>query len=406
MSLPKERIAYLLQTYTSKKATVQEEQELMEWMHEAQEDSELKAYVETLWEQSGTDFSYVNWDNMYDNIIHSEQFAMTPEPKPKPVRWINYRWVAAAAAILVLFASGTYLLLAPARQNQPVANHDYQPAKDVAPPATNKAFLTLANGKIIILDNASMGSLATKGATNATKTNDGELVYTARTETAVEYHTLNVPKGSKPMQLQLADGSEVWLNAASSITFPNVFAGAERRVTVTGEAYFEVTKNAGKKFIVEANGTTTEVLGTHFNINAYKDEPVVRVTLLEGSVKVSRKSAVSSWQSALLKPGQQAVVNEGLTPNTQHLTLNTPDLNQVMAWKNGMFEFNETDVQTIMRQIERWYDVEVVFDDKVTQHFNGSIQRQVNASKVLDMLEKTGGARFSIEGKKVVVKKY
>lgn len=398
MSLPEKRIAYLFEIYTSRKATVQEEQELMEWMYEAQEDSELKAYVENLWGQhrSGTDFSYVNWDSMYDKVISDQSLSIVPGPKHKSIRWINYRWMSVAAAILVLLAFGSYLLVTSGHSGQPVANLEKQPAKDVAPPATNKAFLTLADGKIIILDSAGMGSLAMEGAANASKVNDGKLVYAAKTETVVEYHTLNVPKGSKPLQLQLADGSEVWLNAASSITFPNVFTGSERKVSVTGEAYFEVAKHSGKKFLVEANGSTTEVLGTHFNINAYKDEPAVRITLLEGSVKIHSGNKVG-----LLKPGQQAGLANG-NINIQG-NVNTDD---VMAWKNGMFEFNETDIQTIMRQVERWYDVEVVFDGTVTQHFNGSIQRQMNASKVLGMLEKTGGVRFSIEGKRVVVKKY
>jgi ferric-dicitrate binding protein FerR (iron transport regulator) len=208
----------------------------------------------------------------------------------------------------------------------------------------------------------------------------------------VEYHTLNVPKGSKPMEVQLADGSQVWLNAASSITFPTRFSGDDRRVSITGEAYFEVSKDAGKKFLVSTNATTTEVLGTHFNINAYGNEPSVKITLLEGSVRVN---------GSIIQPGQQALSAKGSVTVVDDI-----NIEQVMAWKNGMFEFNETDIQTIMRQIERWYDVEVVFDGTITQHFNGTIPRQVNASKVLGMLEKTGGVRFSIEGKKVLVKKY
>jgi hypothetical protein len=399
MSSPNQRIAYLLQAYTTHKATVQEEQELMDWMHEAQEDAELKTYLDTLWEQyqPATDYSYVNWDRMFDNVIHNDQpLSIAPDPKRSPIRWFNNRWMAAAAAIILLLASVTYFLLTPGHKSQAVANQDHQPINDVAPPATNKASLTLANGKVIILDKAGMGSLATQGAANASKVNEDALAYTANADAAVEYHTLNVPKGSKPMQLQLADGSEVWLNAASTITFPTVFANGDRKVSVTGEAYFEVTKNAGQKFLVEANGTTTEVLGTHFNINAYKDEPAVKITLLEGSVKVH-----SANKEGLLKPGQQASLANATI--SVHDNIN---IDEVMAWKNGLFEFNETDIQTIMRQIERWYDVEIVFEDKLTQHFNGSIQRQVNASKVLTMLEKTGGLRYSIEGKKVMIRKY
>lgn len=398
MSLSKDRIAYLLEAYTSQKATAREEQELMEWMQEAQEDSELKAYIESLWQQrpSGSTSSHVNWDQMFNNVIHSDKvFSIAPEPKRKVIRWPR---VAAAAAILVLVGTAAYFLLPSGKDNPPVAKKEEQaPIHDVAPPVTNKATLTLANGKVIILDSASTGSLAMQGAGNASKVNEGELAYTATSVTTVEYHTLNVPKGSKPMQLQLADGSEVWLNAASSITFPNVFTGSERKVSVIGEAYFEVAKNAAMPFKVSKGETVITVLGTHFNVNAYDGENDIKVTLLEGSVKVN-----NAIGSVTIQPGQQARINSNHTPQT----INGIDVEQVMAWKNGRFEFNETDIQTIMRQIERWYDVEIVYDGKITQHFNGSIPRQVNASKVLQMLEKTGGVRFSIDGKKVMVKKY
>lgn len=389
MSLPKERIAYLLEAYTSQKATVLEEQELIEWIQEANEDSELKAYMQNLWGQYSPekDFSYVNWDKMFDSITKSDK-VFSIAPRPRRIRWIRI----AAAAVLGIVAIGVYLLQMPTPTGQQSAKIKIQqPASDVAPPATNKATLTLGNGRVIVFDNAGTGSLAPQGAVNASKINEGKLVY-ANVASMVEYHTLNVPRGSKPMQLTLTDGSEVWLNAASSITFPTIFSGNERNVSITGEAYFEVAKNTSKKFLVSANGTTTEVLGTHFNINAYGNESSVKVTLLEGSVQVN---------GSVIKPRQQALSENG---NVQ--VIDAVNIEQVMAWKNGMFEFNETDIQSIMRQIERWYDVDVMFDDTITQHFNGTIQRQVNASKILNMLEKTGGVRFSIEGKKVKVKKY
>lgn len=398
MPLSNERIAYLLEAYTSQKATAREEQELMEWIQEAPEDSELKAYIEGLWEQRqpATGSGHVNWDQIFNNVIQSDKvFSIAPQPKRKLIRWPR---VAAAAAILVLISTATYFLLSSRKDHPPIAKTEQQtPVNDITPPVTNKATLTLANGKVIILDSAGTGSLAKQGAGNASKVNEGELAYTATSETKVEYHTLHVPKGSKPMQLQLADGSEVWLNAASSITFPNVFTGNERKVAVTGEAYFEVAKNAAMPFKVSKGQTVVTVLGTHFNVNAYDDESDIKVTLLEGSVKVT--NAVGS---VMIQPGQQARITSNLKPQA----VNDIDVEQVMAWKNGRFEFNETDIQTVMRQIERWYDVEIVYDGKVTQHFNGSIPRQVNTSKVLQMLEKTGGVRFSIDGNKVMVKKY
>lgn len=390
MSSTKERIAYLLEAYTSMKATVQEERELMEWIQEAKADSELKEYIRQLWSQheSVPDFKYVNWNKMFDGVVGSDKvYSITPGSKR--IRWPR---IAAAASILLVVATGVYLLLLPKNSNQPVAVvQSQQTATDVAAPTSNKSTLTLGNGRVVVLDSTGTGSLATQGAASASKVNQDELVYNTSTS-EVEYHTLNVPRGSRPMQLQLADGSEVWLNAASSITFPTIFTGDERRVSITGEAYFEVTKNSGKKFIVSTNGTSTEVLGTHFNVNAYGNEPSVRVTLLEGSVRVN---------GSVIKPGQQALTFNGHTEVKGNI-----NMEEVMAWKNGLFEFNQTDIQTIMRQIERWYDVDVVFDGTVTQDFHGIIPRKVNVSKVLNMLEKTGGVRFYIEGKKVLVKNY
>jgi ferric-dicitrate binding protein FerR (iron transport regulator) len=172
-------------------------------------------------------------------------------------------------------------------------------------------------------------------------------------------------------------------------------------VEITGEAYFEVSHDKTKPFYVSKGNMQVQVLGTHFNVNAYDEE--AKVTLLEGSVKVSAIGPVlSREQSAMLKPGEQAIVAGTHSP----LTIDhSPDLHQVMAWKNGLFEFNETAIQTIMAQIERWYDVQVVYEGPVTQHYNGTIQRQVNVSKVLDMLEKAGGLQFSIQGKRIMVRK-
>ena len=200
----------------------------------------------------------------------------------------------------------------------------------------------------------------------------------------------------------LADGSKVWLNAASSLRFPATFTGSERKVELTGEGYFEVAKNAAMPFKVDVAGKgEVEVLGTHFNINAYEDEATINTTLLEGKIKLtatdSRLPAHDSW---LLSPGQQAQLsaNGGISLNRN------PDTEEVMAWKNGKFHFGEAaDIQTIMRQIARWYDVQVEYKGKVTEHIGGTISRNVNVSKVLEMLEMTGTVNFWVNGKKVTV---
>jgi transmembrane sensor len=397
MLLPNERIAYLLEAYTAKKATAAEEHELMEWLQEAQDDAALKKYIENLWNnhQAGSEANAVDWDSMFNRVLQGDKvYSIAPPAKIKRANWPR---IAAAAAILILLGSAAFWLWpADSDSTSIVENGPVPAAKDVAPPITNKATLTLANGKVIVIGNTAAGPLNAQGVSNASKVSDGELAYSAQAAGTVEYHTLRVPKGSKPMQLQLADGSAVWLNAASSITFPNLFAGPQRTVSVTGEVYFEVKHDAGHPFIVSKGTMQVQVLGTKFNINAYDNDADMRVTLLNGSVKVIYASS-----EALLQPGQQARLT-----NNNIKVQDAVDTDEVMAWKNGLFEFKDTDIQTIMRQVERWYDVEVIFEGNVTQHFNGTIERQVNVSKLLNMLEKTGGIRFAIEGKKVIVRKY
>ncbi|HKZ67792.1 MAG TPA: FecR domain-containing protein, partial [Chitinophagaceae bacterium] len=188
----------------------------------------------------------------------------------------------------------------------------------------------------------------------------------------------------------------VWLNAASSIHFPVVFDGDERRVDITGEAYFEVAKNKQKPFRVEVNGTIVEVLGTHFNINSYADEASINTTLLEGSVRVIKDN-----DQKILSPGQQAQVNT----KGELRSVKGVDTGEVVAWKNNFFSFNNTDIKRLMRQLSRWYDVDIVFKAENTEAvtFNGDISRTVNLSTVLKMLELTGEVSFSIEGKKIIV---
>jgi ferric-dicitrate binding protein FerR (iron transport regulator) len=197
------------------------------------------------------------------------------------------------------------------------------------------------------------------------------------------------------ISVTLADGSRVWLNAGSSIKYPVAFISKERKVEITGEAYFEVAHNASKPFIVTKGETSITVLGTHFNVNTYDDEDALRITLLEGSVAVKRESS-----NVKLKPGEQAVLSA-----TSHslLTTGSVDTDAVMAWKNGFFQFNNTPIDVIMRQVEKWYDVDVVYNGSIKQTFNGKIPRTVNASDLFKILESTGWVHFKIEGKKVMV---
>lgn len=325
--------------------------------------------------------------------------------QPAPVRRISpswFRWAAAAAVLLV--ATATYFLFFHPSQTKPIVQTQDSLKNDVAAPAYTKAVLLLADGKEITLDSTINGQLAMQENISIIKSAGGQLIYKASSSLpgtgTLLMNTLTVPKGSRPLQLTLADGTRIWLNAASSITYPVVFAGNERKVRMSGEAYYEVAKDAGKKFYVAANGVETEVLGTHFNVNAYEDETAINVTLLEGAVKVStiqpqtQSLRQNDGDAQTLSPGQQAQWKNGGAISV----LNGVNTDEVMAWKDGFFDFNGADIQSVMRQLARWYNVEVEFKGKITdKHFSGIISRNNNVSQVLKMLQSTGVIRFEVE---------
>jgi ferric-dicitrate binding protein FerR (iron transport regulator) len=236
--------------------------------------------------------------------------------------------------------------------------------------------------------------LAAQGNTKVLKLN-GRLTYQPSDSGAKTglYNTIATPRGGQ-YQVVLADGSSVWLNAASSLRFPTNFVGKERRVEVKGEAYFEVAKNKAMPFVVVANGAEVQVLGTHFNVKAYDDEAVLRTTLLEGSVKF-----VSGSNTVTLKPGQQSRLKE----NGGVDVVNEIDVDKVVAWKNGYFDFDGESLETITKQLARWYDVEVVGTARIADQFYAEIPRSTKLSDVLHALELTGKVHFQIDGKKVTV---
>jgi ferric-dicitrate binding protein FerR (iron transport regulator) len=296
------------------------------------------------------------------------------------------------------------------RQSRPAQNRDPAVAADHPhdiPPGGNKAILKLADGSEITLDNAQNGTLAQQGNIKIIKLDSGRLAYKGNTHnngSEVLYNTIYTPRGGQ-YQITLPDGSLVWLNAASSLRFPTVFADNERKVELSGEVYFEIAAryNKNKKkvpFIIDiktpsaASNGRIAVLGTHFNVMAYDDEKAVEVTLLEGAVNVSGGQSTSR-----LQPGQQAQLNRqgGLK------VLPDADVNAVMAWKNGMFEFHNADLPAVLRQLSRWYDVDVEYRGAVPpREFKGEIQRDLSLSQVLRILEKNQ-VKISIEGKKMVV---
>lgn len=279
-------------------------------------------------------------------------------------------------------------------------------SKDDVLPGGDKAMLELADGSVVILEKVNNGNLQDQNGTKIIK-QDGRLVYNAaqgNPSDKISYNKISTPKGGQ-YHIILPDGSKVWLNAESALRFPTMFTGNERQVELTGEAYFEVAKlevpfssaetGKMKPFKVQTNDVNIEVLGTHFNVMAYSNEKSVNTTLLEGSVRVSH---LKTNNSQMLKPGQQARINESIK-------IVNVDTEEAIAWKNGFFHFNGADIQTVMGQIERWYNVEVDYEGEITsKHFTGIISREINASKVLDMLELTGGVKFEIKGKRISVK--
>jgi transmembrane sensor len=331
-------------------------------------------------------------------------------------KWMR---IAAAAAVIFILGSGAYWWLARTPKTEVVTNDKkITPVNDVAP-GGNKAILILGDNSAIVLDSAANGNLAQQGSSVVSKTRDGQLKYVGgNSGSEISYNTLKTPRGGQ-YQLVLPDGSKVWLNAASSIRFPTAFTGNERKVEITGEAYFEVVPvplSTGKRlpFIVNilpssggAGGGRVEVLGTHFNVNAYDDEEAIKTTLLEGKVKVQNQSArnqstIGNPQSAILMPGEQAVCTAD-----SRLTIHDKkdvDLESIMAWKNGLFHFENVDLRSVMRQLSRWYDIEVEYKGAVkNEPLFIEVPRNTNLSDVLKVIESTAGLRLTIEGKKVTV---
>lgn len=396
---------------------------------------ELSAFLQALEELDEVAFVQV-YNKLYEIVAQQEpgaideQFKASLEEKlnqlpsvhapvrrmPAKAQWI--KWVA-AAAIILLIAGATYWFTTKntSVKPAPVATKTTTPIN--AEPGGNHATLTLSNGSVIVLDQAKEGDLAQQGGSRIVKSENGQLAYvpSAAAGTSIEYNTITTPRAGQ-YHIILPDGTHVWLNAASSLRFPTAFSGKTREVTLSGEGYFEVTSlplspsRGGEKkpFIVVTTpspggqgGARIEVLGTHFNINAYQDENTIKATLLEGSVRVvSGQWAIGNGQWTMLKPGQQAILSQTSTAS-QPISVQTVDVQQVIAWKNGFFEFNNMSLPAIMRQISRWYDVDVSMEASYPdERFGGRISRKLNLSNITSMLE-TYGVHFKMENGKLIV---
>jgi transmembrane sensor len=308
------------------------------------------------------------------------------------VHFLKTAWVRYAAAIIIIFGISAYLWSTRQKEQPILTENKPTPVKNDVLPGTSRALLTLADGRTIVLDSAANGQLAREEGASIVKNSDGQIVYKAVGKAAaVAHNTMSTPRGGQ-YQLTLPDGTEVWLNAASSITYPTAFMENTRTVKIVGEAYFEVAGNPSKPFIVAVDGKpSVEVLGTHFNVNAYTDEPVVATTLLEGSVRTGNR---------ILRPGQQARINASNTITIdEHV-----DVNKAMAWKNGVFNFEGADLKTVMRQLSRWYDLDVEYASGVPPvEFGGKLKRDLNLSQILKVLENSA-VNFDLEGRRLIVK--
>lgn len=306
---------------------------------------------------------------------------------------IIYTRVAVAATILMAIGLSFYFLtdqIAP-----PVIAPETVAYEDKVEPGGNKAYLTLADGQKIDLDEIEEGAVLEQQGFKVVKRLDGELVYeiTGTTSDGMSSgnNTVETPIGGQ-YQVLLPDGTKVWLNSSSSLEYPIRFSATERKVKLTGEGYFEVASNREKPFRVVSGKQTIEVLGTKFNINTYKDESALKTTLLEGSVRVSLGNA-----SRILKPGEQAIVGEGIR-------VEKVDTEQVIAWYKGDFYFDGAELKNIMRQIGRWYDVDIEYvNDVGNVRFGGSISRSKDIKEVLKVLSMTQGVNFKLEGRRVMV---
>jgi transmembrane sensor len=375
----------LLQRYLAGDCTAEEKELLEAWWAELQ--------AEFQWEVPAGQEGVV-----HDRMLSRIKAELGGELVKVPVRRMEWRrYAGIAAAVLVIAAGGWFWW--PRHSAQSV---DDSPITIEAPPGGDRAVLRLGNGKLVVLDSAANGMLAIQGKNRIMK-QDGQLDYQGSgkgegtAEKTVLINTLAIPRGGQ-YKLILADGTKVWLDAASSITYPTAFVGKKRQVSVTGEAYFEVAHHPDMPFEVKVQGQVIRDIGTAFNINAYTDEPTMKITLASGAVTVSSAGSAGGAMVELRQAGQQAEYKDG-----QLQPVHDVDLTAVLAWKNGLFYLTSADIATVMRQVGRWYDVDIQFEKGIPAgHITGEVPRNTMLSTTLQVL-RTSGVHFTTEGKAIHV---
>ncbi|MBO9727335.1 MAG: FecR domain-containing protein [Chitinophaga sp.] len=382
------RIKYLVEKYFDDTATDAEREELAVWIDTTATQEELEEALGDAW---ASHVPHTAMPDVMSDRIEKALFSTVPEKQP--ARIIRYGWWAAASVLLL--GAGSWWALRHTHTTTPVIADKQSRYKNEVAPGGNKATLTLADGSVITLDSAGNGLLAQQGNIKIVKQRNGELTYEGSGAGEKMYNKMVTPRGGQ-YRLTLPDGTIAWLNAASSISFPAAFSGDNRKVNITGEVYFEVAMDVHHPFVVNAGAVDITVLGTRFNVNAYEQLPDIRTTLLDGGVKVS-----SAGANTILKPGQQAQVNH----HGALLVMNNVDTDEIIAWKNGFFQFTDADMPTVMQQIEQWYDVKVSYEGAIPKRsFGGGMQRSLPLSEVLSILE-ANDVKFKIEGKNITVLK-
>ncbi|MEZ2445689.1 FecR domain-containing protein [Chitinophaga sp. RCC_12] len=384
----------LLQRWQQRTCSPQEALELMDYLRDKDSDRTLLNEMQAAFRQVKPDngsHSGEPGERVRKGLLQHIQGAPVISMSRYRRNYGPFKLAAAAAVIIGLALPAIYFFRQPAVN--PVATAVKKAPADVAP-GQHKAVLTLANGEKIVLDSAGIQQLAQQG-NSAIRNQGGQLVYvkTKGANSAPIYNTLTTAAG-ETYPLVLADGSRIWLNAASSIRFPATFSGDERRIELTGEAYFEIAHDAHRPFRIQVNQMTVDVLGTNFNINSYADEATINTTLLEGAVKINSKKG-----SIQLAPGEQSQVS----PNGNVKRVTGVNTAEIIAWKEGYFQFESTDLTTVLRQFSHWYDVEIVYEGNIKpRKFFGMISRRSSLVNVLKMLN-ANDVNYRLEGKKLIV---
>ncbi|MNK50590.1 fec operon regulator FecR [compost metagenome] len=394
------RLQFLLKLLVDHEINEQELEELASLLSQPDNEEAIDAQFKNTWDNVGAQEELS--ESLYSKITDHPRFSVALHqekvPKIKPNRILNL-WYYAAATVLVCCSVGLGIYFYQSGGGHPQKAIRMQHAQLSGKSKKEKAYvtLTLSSGKELALDEAAVGKIVTEDHVVITKSKDGQLVYDlSKTvdDGNLAYNTITTPVGSN-YQVVLSDGTKVWLNAKSSLKFPVVFKGAERRVELSGEAYFEVAHNKKQPFLLTAKEMNVQVLGTHFNVSAYDDDQTVKASLLEGTIKANYNNA-----SLLLKPGQQALLKNEVGSLTQH----SFDADEVMDWRNGYFIFRNEPINEIMKKISRWYHIEVNYQGQLSKEaFGGKYLKSNSLTELLSSLELTGTVKFRIEGRRVTV---